>query len=212
MRLLLALTAAMLTALSWLLAGPAPASAATSKPKPVMVGAAEDGAKQGGALGAAARMELARLAGFDTIRVTSIWHPGDTTIGGGELTTMQAVADAATLNGIRLIVSVYPFGSRTVPQSATTRRQFASYAASSSPLSPSVRYVIVGNEPNLNRFWMRQFTKKGLDAAASSYLGLLAQPYDAIKKASPKTIVIGGSLAPRGSDNPKLPRHTHSPT
>jgi len=59
---------------------------------------------------------------------------------------------------------------------------------------------------------MPQFTKKGLDAAASSYEGLLAQTYDAIKLASPTTIVIGGSLAPRGSDNPNLPRHTHSPT
>ena len=193
-----------------MLAGPAPASAA--KPKPLMVGAAEDAAKEGGALTAEAKMSLARLAGFDTIRVTSIWHPGQKAIAGGELSTLQAVADAASLNGIRLIVSVYPFGSKTVPQYATTRAQFAAYAASIPQLVPSVGYVIVGNEPNLNRFWMPQFTKTGLDAAASSYLGLLAQTYDAIKKASPTTIVIGGSLAPRGSDNPKLPRQTHSPT
>jgi hypothetical protein len=77
---------------------------------------------------------------------------------------------------------------------------------------PSIRYVIVGNEPNLNRFWMPQFTQTGLDAAASSYLGLLAQTYDAIKAAAPGTVVIGGSLAPRGSDNPRLLRPTHSPT
>jgi hypothetical protein len=210
MRLPLAFTAAIVTALAGVLAGPAPASAA--KPKPLMVGAAEDAAKEGGALTAEAKMSLARLAGFDTIRVTSIWHPGQKAIAGGELSTLQAVADAASLNGIRLIVSVYPFGSKTVPQYATTRAQFAAYAASIPQLVPSIGYVIVGNEPNLNRFWMPQFTKKGLDAAASSYLGLLAQTYDAIKKASPTTIVIGGSLAPRGSDNPKLPRQTHSPT
>jgi hypothetical protein len=210
MRLPLALTAATFTALAGVLAGPAPASVA--RPKPLMVGAAEDAAKEGGALTADAKMSLARLAGFDTIRLTSIWHPGQKAIGGGELSTLQAVADAASLNGIRLIVSVYPFGSKTVPQYATTRKQFASYAASIPELVPSVRYVIVGNEPNLNRFWMPQFTKTGLDAAASSYLGLLAQTYDAIKQASPTTVVIGGSLAPRGSDNPELPRHTHSPT
>ena len=209
MRLPLAITAVMVTALAGVLAGPAPASGA--KPKPLMVGAAEDAAKEGGALEAEAKMSLARLAGFDTIRVTSIWHPGQKAIAGGELGTLQAVADAASLNGIRLIVSVYPFGSKTVPQYATTRAQFAAYAASIPQLVPSVGYVIVGNEPNLNRFWMPQFTKHGLDAAASSYLGLLAQTYDAIKQASPQTIVIGGSLAPRGSDNPKLPRQTHSP-
>jgi hypothetical protein len=212
MRLLLALTAATLTALAGVLAGPAVAAPAKTRPKPLMVGAAEDAAKEGGALEADAKMSLARLAGFDTIRVTSIWRPGEKAIDGGDLSSLQAVADAAALNGIRLIVSVYPFGSKTVPQYSTTRKQFASYAASIPQLVPSVKYVIVGNEPNLNRFWMPQFTKKGLDAAASSYEGLLAQTYDAIKKTSPATTVIGGSLAPRGSDNPNLFRATHSPT
>ena len=190
----------------------ATAQAAPAKPKPLLVGAAEDAAKGGGAIGADAKMSLAALAGFDTIRVTSIWHPGRRTIDGGEQETLQAVAGSAALHGIRLIVSVYPYGSNTVPQYATTRAQFAAYAASIPRLVPSIRYVIVGNEPNLNRFWMPQFTKAGLDAAASSYLGLLAQTYDAIKAAAPRTVVIGGSLAPRGSDNPSLARPTHSPT
>jgi hypothetical protein len=205
-----ALIAVLLAALAGAL--PLPASAAPAKPKPLLVGAAEDAAKEGGAIGADAKMSLAALAGFDTLRVTSIWHPGQRVIDDGERSTLQAVADSAALHGIRLIVSVYPFGSRTVPQYATTRAQFAAYAASIPSLVPSVRYVIVGNEPNLNRFWLPQFTKSGLDAAASSYLGLLAQTYDAIKAAAPGTVVIGGSLAPRGSDNPKLVRATHSPT
>ena len=157
-------------------------------------------------------MALAGQAGFDTIRITSIWRPGETAVAGDELATLQTVADAATANGIRLIVSVYPYGSATTPRYATTRAQFAAYTASIPRLVPSIRYVIVGNEPNLNRFWMPQFTKKGLDAAASSYLGLLAQTYDAIKAVAPGTIVIGGSLAPRGSDNPRSSRPTHSPT
>jgi hypothetical protein len=190
----------------------ASAEAAPAKPKPLLVGAAEDAAKNDGAIASDATMSLAALAGFDTIRLTSIWHPGQRTIDGGEQETLQAVADSAALHGIRLIVSVYPYGATTVPQYATTRAQFAAYAASIPRLIPSIRYVIVGNEPNLNRFWMPQFTKAGLDAAASSYLGLLAQTYDAIKAAAPDTVVIGGSLAPRGSDNPRLFRPTHSPT
>jgi hypothetical protein len=191
---------------------PTPAPAVSFKPKALLVGAAEDAAMDGGVIEADAKMSLAALAGFDTIRVTSIWHPGQRTIADGEQATLQAVADSAALHGIRLIVSVYPFGSKTVPQYATTRAQFAAYAASIPRLVPSIRYLIVGNEPNLNRFWMPQFTKTGLDAAASSYLGLLAQTYDAIKAAAPATVVIGGSLAPRGSDDPKLARPTHSPT
>ena len=185
------------------------APASPTRPRPLLVGAAEDAAKSGDA---DAKMALAGQAGFDTIRITSIWRPGETAVAGDELATLQTVADAATANGIRLVVSVYPYGSATTPRYATTRAQFAAYAASIPRLVPSIRYVIVGNEPNLNRFWMPQFTKKGLDAAASSYLGLLAQTYDAIKAVAPGTIVIGGSLAPRGSDNPRSSRPTHSPT
>jgi hypothetical protein len=186
--------------------------ASPTRPRLLLVGAAEDAAKDGGAVGAGVKMSLAGLAGFDTIRLTSIWHPGELSIDDGERATLQAVADAAAENGIRLVVSVYPYGAKTTPQYATTRAQFASYAASIPRLIPSIRYVIVGNEPNLNRFWMPQFTKAGLDAAASSYLGLLAQTYDAIKQAAPRTIVIGGSLAPRGGDDPSSTRPTHSPT
>jgi hypothetical protein len=188
------------------------APSAPAKPRRLLVGAAEDAAKGGGADVAAAKMSLASRAGLDTIRVTSIWHPGERSIDDDEVAMLQGVADAAVANGIRVIVSVYPYGSTTTPQYATTRAQFAAYAASIPLLVPSIRYVIVGNEPNLNRFWMPQFTKRGLDAAASSYLGLLAQTYDAIKAAAPKTIVIGGSLAPRGGDDPKALRPTHSPT
>jgi hypothetical protein len=79
-------------------------------------------------------------------------------------------------------------------------------------LVPAVRYVIVGNEPNLNRFWMPQFGRNGSDAAAASYESLLARTYDAIKAASPTTTVIGGSVSPRGADSPNSIRPTHSPT
>jgi hypothetical protein len=202
----------LIAALCAALAAAAPVISAPSsptKPRLLLVGAAEDAAKSGDAGG---KMALADAAGFGTIRITSIWRPGDTTVSGDELATLQTVADAATANGIRLVVSVYPYGSATTPRYATTRKQFAAYAASIPRLVPSIRYVIVGNEPNLNRFWMPQFTRKGLDAAASSYLGLLAQTYDAIKTAAPGTIVIGGSLAPRGSDNRRSSRPTHSPT
>ena len=46
---------------------------------------------------------------------------------------------------------------------------------------PYVDDVIIGNEPNLNRFWLPQFNPDGSDAAAPAYLALLARGYDAIK-------------------------------
>jgi hypothetical protein len=204
MRSALAFTIVLLAALAAV-----PAQAAPGQP--ILVGAAEDSAKQG-PLGADAQMSLARLAGFNTIRMTSIWWPGNREVSGLELEGLRNAADAAALNGIRLIISVYPNGSAVTPRTPTARAQFASYAASIPQLVPYVHDVVVGNEPNLNRFWMPQFTSTGGNAAASSYVGLLAQTYDRLKEVSPTINVIGGTLAPRGSDNPRLTRATHSPT
>ena len=62
-------------------------------------------------------MALARLAGFNTIRMTSIWWPGHaSSVAGDELTGLQNAADAAQLNGIRLIISVYPNGVERSPR------------------------------------------------------------------------------------------------
>jgi hypothetical protein len=72
--------------------------------------------------------------------------------------------------------------------------------------------VIVGNEPNLNLFWMPQFDGSGGDAAAQGYEQLLAAAYDALKGADAKLTVVGGALAPRGEDEPSSTRQTHSPT
>jgi hypothetical protein len=57
-----------------------------------------------------------------------------------------------------------------------------------------------------------QFGPDGSNAAATSYLTLLAESYDALKKVSPDINVIGGSLSARGSDDPAAARPTHSPT
>ena len=149
----LAFTVVLLAALAAV-----PAQAAPGRP--ILVGAAEDSAKQG-PLGADAKMSLARLAGFNTIRMTSVWWPGNRQVSGTELEGLQNAADAARLNGIRLIISVYPNGSSITPLTPTARAQFAAYAASIPQLVPYVRDVIVGNEPNLNRFWMPQFTATG---------------------------------------------------
>jgi hypothetical protein len=71
---------------------------------------------------------------------------------------------------------------------------------------------IIGNEPNLGRFWAPQFKAGGADAAAPAYEALLARTYDVLKAVSPKIRVIGGAVSPRGLDKPGTGRDTHSPT
>jgi hypothetical protein len=59
---------------------------------------------------------------------------------------------------------------------------------------------------------MPQVGAGGQDVAASAYLDMLARTYDALKAVSKNIEVIGGALAPRGSDRPGTKRDTHSPT
>src|SRR5439155_16329036 len=91
------------------------------------------------------------------------------------------------------------------------RADFAAYAAALARALPSVHRIIVGNEPNLNRFWLPQFGPEGKDVAAPSYELFLAQTYDALKAVSPATQVLGGAISSRGGDKPGT-RPTHSPT
>ena len=178
----------------------------------MFVGAAEDQARSLDPVVAKTQMDLAALAGFDAVRMTSVWSPGQREVSGEELTVLQNAAAAAQLDGIRLILTVYHRNQRTTPLTAQARGDFASYAASIARAVPTIDDFIVGNEPNLNLFWMPQFDRKGGDAAAVAYERLLAQTYDALKAVSPDLNVIGGAVSPRGQDKAKAARHTHSPS
>ena len=146
-------------------------------------------------------MLLARQAGYRAIVLSAVWTPPLEAPPAAELAALESAVIAAATNGIRPIVAVYSFSSVT-PTTPEARAQFAAYAASIPRLLPGVRDVIVGNEPNLNLFWLPQFGADGSDAAAASYLALLAESYDALKEVSPDINVIGGSLSARGSDDP----------
>jgi hypothetical protein len=178
----------------------------------MFVGAAEDAPRTTDLVAAKAQMELARLAGLNAIRVTAIWAPTRTEAQGDDLVALQNAATAARLSGIRLIVSVMHYGSATTPRTPQARTEFAAFSASLVRQLPGVTDFIVGNEPNLNRYWLPQYGAGGTDLAAADYERLLAQTYDALKAASPDVTVIGGSVSPRGSDDPRSGRPTHSPT
>jgi len=175
------------------------------------VGVVEDSTRQPEAAAARDRVQAVKDAGFDAIRITSIWAPGQTEPEPGELDVLRNVATASKDLDIRLFVAVYQAGSATTPRTDEARGQFSSYVASLARQLP-VRDLIIGNEPNLNRFWMPQFGPNGEDLAARDYMLLLARSYDALKEVSEDVNVIGGAIAPRGSDRPELPRDTHSPT
>lgn len=184
----------------------------TSPGHRLVVGAADDALKQVSAAKAAPLVRISREAGFDAVLVSSLWTPGATAPSASERLALRNVVRAAGQQGLKVFVFVYHGLSGTTPRTATARAQFAGYAAAVVRAFPQIRGVVVGNEPNLNTFWVPQFGPGGSDAAAAGYHALLAQTYDALKAASPRVEVIGGALAPRGSDRPSLKRETHSPT
>jgi hypothetical protein len=162
--------------------------------------------------GAHTAMADAKAAGFTAVITNAFWEPGQTEPTPQDLAELRNAVIAATAAGIRPLVIVQSTGSKTTPNTAELRGQFSEYAASLVRQLPELRNVIVGNEPNLNRFWLPQFGPDGEDVAARDYLALLAETYDAVKTVSKDVRVIGGATAPRGGDDPDSSRQTHSPT
>jgi len=178
----------------------------------LLVGATEDAVRRPTLVEAKAQMDLIRLAGFRGVRITQVWAPGQTTLSPEDAAILSNVTAAAKLDGIEVIASVLNADARTTPLSDTDQADFAAFAASLVTTVPAIRHLIVGNEPNLNLYWLPQFDGAGGDAAAAAYETLLARTYDAVKAADPDVEVIGGAVSPHGNDKPDGVRLTHSPT
>jgi hypothetical protein len=158
------------------------------------------------------KFEDVTAARFKAVITNSFWAPGQRAPSVNEVTELRNAAAAAHAAGVRPLVIVQHVGSRTTPHTPKLRSEFAAYAVSVATQVPDFRDFIIGNEPNLNRFWLPQYGRNGDDVAARDYLTLLAEVYDALKGVSKRIRVIGGALAPRGGDDPDASRQTHSPT
>jgi hypothetical protein len=180
--------------------------------RPLTVGAWEYVVRDPDPAAAEDKMRDATAAGFDAVITNTFWAPGQREPSPQEVAELRNAADAAEDADIRPLLIVQNVGSRTTPHTPELQAQFAAYAAAVARRLPAYRDFIIGNEPNLNRFWLPQFGPNGANVAARDYLALLAASYDALKAVSDDIRVIGGVLAPRGGDDPSSPRPTHSPT
>jgi len=177
-----------------------------------VVGVVDDALAQQDPHFAQAQVDLSRGAGFDAAAVSATWHPGERRPPASLVRVLRNVGAAARRARMRLVVVVWNGLGRDTPRSPADRADFAAYAGALVKALPTVRDVIVGNEPNLSTFWKPQFGAGGRDLAARAYADLLARSYDAIKAADPGVRVLGGALSPRGGDRPGGVRPTHSPT
>jgi hypothetical protein len=151
-------------------------------------------------------------SGLDDVgRVTLTWKRGQRQLDPGLLSDLQYAIQQAAAAGIDIYVTLYPAGASDTPRTAGARTTFANWAASIVARLPELRHVIIGNEPNLNRFWLPQFDRHGKDVAAPAYVLLLARTYDAIKAVAPSMEVIGGALSHMGLNRPSALRDTQAP-
>ena len=104
-------------------------------------------------------------------------------------------------------------GSRTTPLTDDRAGRLRGVRGARSPRRSRVQAVIVGNEPNLNRFWLPQFGAGGHRRGRARLTGLLARSYDAIKAVTPiRARARRRTLAARRRQPPGGSRPTHSPT
>ena len=95
----------------------------------MMVGAAEDVGKASDYAFAKTSMDKAKLAGFDSIRITQTWTNDQTRLGAADAIVLDNAVNAAQFTGLRVILSLYPFGSSVTPSTDDQDANFASFAA-----------------------------------------------------------------------------------
>jgi hypothetical protein len=121
----------------------------------------------------------AKDIGYQDLRLTVRWDDAQPAVIPSEA-NIQAAVGCASLAGLRPILAVYPLTPSAFGSSAAAQRQFAAFVALVGTAFPQVTNFVVGNEPNLNRFWQPQYVN-GRDAAAKDYEHTLAASYDALK-------------------------------
>jgi hypothetical protein len=147
----------------------------------------------------------------DAGRVTLTWKRGQKDLDPGLLSDLQYAVQQTAAKGIAIYLTLYPDSANDTPRTPVARTTFAGWAAWIAARLPEVDHYIIGNEPNLNRFWLPQFGRGGKDVAAPAYVRLLARTYDAIKAVAPSAEVIGGALAHAGVNRPGTRRDTQAP-
>ena len=148
--------------------------------------------------------------GLTEIRMSAYYDGATPTVIPQRAALARAIPPAVQ-RGIRVLLALIPRHGTDVTADPSGVANFAAFAALVARTFPQVTDFIVGNEPNLGRFWAPTFYPDGTIAAAATYEAMLAATYDALKAVDPGINVIGFALAERGDDRPGSARRTISP-
>ena len=151
----------------------------------------------------------AKDIGYQDLRITVQWNGPGTAIVAPD--GIKMAVDCALLQGMRPIIAVYPAKPSLIGADPGAQAAFAGFVAQVGQTFTRAQNFIVGNEPNVNRFWQPQYVG-GQDAAGKDYEHTLAQSYDALKRVRPDSVVWGPAISSRGNDNADaVSNPSHSP-
>jgi hypothetical protein len=160
---------------------------------PLKVGAADDTGKYAGDCGLAFYGQMNDI-GFSVDRVAVLWDETQpaTIVEQGFL---DRTVPCAAQKGIKLVFDVFPLHPTAISADPLGRSaQFVAWLQKVAQRYPTVTSVIVGNEPNVNRFW------QPVASGPAQFEALLALSYDALKTVNPDLTVIT-SVSSRGNDD-----------
>jgi hypothetical protein len=72
-------------------------------------------------------------------------------------------------------------------------------------VQPRARHIEVWNEPNLSRYFVPQFDKRGRSVAPQNYMRLVKAAYTQAKAANPRAVVIAGVGGPKSQTKRRAP-------
>ncbi|HEY3051466.1 MAG TPA: hypothetical protein VGJ40_07035 [Gaiellaceae bacterium] len=130
---------------------------------------------------------------------------GQTSLADADVAELQRAVGAAT--GMKVVLSVYGNAGSSAPQTNAARDEYCAYVQDALGRFPSIRDVVIWNEPNKSLFWRPQLAEDGAAAAPVAYEALLARCYDVLHTAFAHLNVIGLVLSPTGNDD----AGSHSP-
>jgi hypothetical protein len=148
--------------------------------------------------------------GYKELRMTVQWDAASPASIANE-GNLKAAVLCAVAQGVTPVFAIYPLHPSSIGSSDGEQQAFAAFVALVGQDFPQVKNFIVGNEPNVNRFWQPQYAG-GQDAAGKDYEHTLAYSYDKLKAARPDAVVWGPAISSRGNDNANAASNpSHSP-
>lgn len=143
-------------------------------------------------------------AGLQANKITVSWDPANPLAITERPFLDRSIPQAEAL-GIHLSFGIHIGKARAITGDPEALNQFTDWLRILAASYPQVTEFVVGNEPNLTRFWQPQFNANGSGASGIAFARFLAASYDALKEVNPEITVVGVGLSPRGNDMPHAP-------